>query len=302
MRLSPIVAAASKRSRRAFALAVALLAVAGCKSSDVTSATPAAAASYTNIAYGTNAAQIMDIVLPAGRSSATATVVMIHGGGWSGGDKSIFTAYDIAKFTARGYAVANINYRLASNAANVHDPVMSNDVSAALAFLTAHASEYRIRAGAFGLVGHSAGAHLALLAGYKNDPSHTVKVIASLSGPTDLNDATFLAIPSIRQTVEEYLGVTQAAQPVRWTSASPVSVVVAGAPPTIVVHGSLDVLVPLSQAQKLEARLATLGVGHANYINPLYNHDLGYAVVLHFPDDVWSPVLAFFDPLLRAAD
>jgi acetyl esterase/lipase len=280
-------------------IAVLLALGIGCKQNGTTDPSAVPALAMANVAYGADAAEVMDVALPAGRSGSTAVVVFIHGGGWSGGDKSIFTAADLKKFTDRGYAVVNINYRLASNAANIHDPLLSNDVTAALDFVATRANEYRVSGARFALVGHSAGAHLALLAGYKYDPARRIKAVASLSGPTDLNDATFLAIPTIRATIEQYLGATQAAQPASWTASSPVSVATTTSSPTIIVHGMVDVLVPYTLAQKLDARLTTLGVPHEYDLFPGYNHDLGYASILRFPDAVWDPVLAWFDRYVK---
>lgn len=262
-------------------------------------AEPTPAVSYTNLSYGTNSAQIMDVQLPAGRTTTTPVVVFIHGGGWSGGDKSIFLTVDLQRFIAAGYATVNINYRLASNAAGVHDPLLSTDVTAAIDFIAAHAAEYQVAPATFALVGHSAGAHLALLASYKYDPAHRIKAVASLSGPTDLNDSTFLAISGLRALIEEYLGVTQIAAPARWTAASPVSIATAAAAPTIILQGTLDVLVPHVEGEKLDARLTALGVTHEYRVFANYGHDLGYATFGSFPDDAMNPVLAWFRTYLK---
>ena len=274
----------------------ALAIVSACKP-DASEPTPAAA--YANLTYGSDPAQVMDVQLPLGRSSATPVVIFIHGGGWSGGDKSIFTATDLQRFVNAGYATVNINYRLASNAANIHDPVLSNDVTTALDYVATHATQYQVAPATFALVGHSAGAHLAMLASYRYDAAHRIKAVASLSGPTDLNDATFLAIGGIRTTIEEYLGVTQAAAPARWTAASPLSVATTSSAPTIIMQGSIDALVPHIEGDKLDARLTALPLAHAYHLFPAYNHDLGYAAIGHFPDDVMNPVLAWFRSYLK---
>ena len=280
-------------------LAALLVLGCACKRSPPTDPTPVPAQSFANVAYGADPAQVMDIVLPAGRSSTTAVIVFIHGGGWSGGDKAIFTTTDLKKFTDRGYATANINYRLASTPANIRDPILSQDVTAALDFLAGRAGQYQVASARFGLVGHSAGAHLALLAAYKYDPTRRIKAVASLAGPTDLTDATFLAIPGIRETIENYLGVTQAAQPARWTGASPVSVATATSAPTILLQGQQDVLVPFTLAEKLQIRLAALQVPVEYDLFAAYNHDLGYAAIGRFPDAVWDPTLAWFERYVK---
>lgn len=276
-----------------------LLALACAGESSPTGSSAEPARSLANVSYGADPAQLMDIVLPAGRGSSTAVVVFIHGGGWSAGDKSVFTAADLQKFSDGGYAIVNINYRLASAAAGIHDPIPSNDVTAALDFIAARAGEYKVAAARFALVGKSAGGHLALLAAYKYNPQGRIRAVASLTGPTDLTDATFLAIPGIRSMIENYLGVTQAAQPARWSGASPVTVAGTGAPPTIILHGQLDGLVPHSQAGKLHQRLAVLQVPDEYHLFPSYGHDLGYSAINRFPDGVWSPVLAWFDRYVK---
>lgn len=60
-----------------------------CKKEASTSGPGTPAVSYTNMAYGSDARQVMDIFLPEGRSvEHTKTILIIHGGGWTGGDKS----------------------------------------------------------------------------------------------------------------------------------------------------------------------------------------------------------------------
>jgi len=282
-------------------LATAACIAGGCAEKGSTTSPPSTLSARTvnNVRYGPDAAQILDVRLPAGRTSSTPVVVFIHGGGWEGGDKSIFTTADLNKFLARGFACVNINYRLASVPLNVHDPMLSNDVSSALDFVSQHASEYVVANAKFALVGHSAGAHLALLAAYKYDPQHRIKAVASLSGPTDFNAPDFLAVPTIMGLLERYLGVTKAAQPARWTDASPISQATGTSPPTIILHGRLDGLVPFSQAASLHARLVALRVPDDYRLFPTYNHDLAYATILKFPDDVWDPTLAWFEKYVK---
>ena len=253
--------------------------------------------SLSNVSYGPDPAQVMDLELPAGRTRRTPVIVFIHGGAWSGGDKSFFLPIDLDKFVVRGYATANINYRLAGE--TVHDPILSQDVTAALDFIAAHADEYQVAPASFGLVGHSAGAHLALLAGYKYNPDGRIKAVASLAGPTDLTDPLWLLLPGVRSTIENYLGVSQVEAPERWTGASPVSVATGASPPTILIHGLSDLLVPYRQAERLHLRLQVLQVPTDYRLFPTYGHDLGYFLNLHFPDAVWNPIFAWFESYVR---
>src|SRR6185436_7956948 len=138
-----------------------------------------------NISYGTNPQQKMDVYLPANRSTTiTKVIIMIHGGGWNSGDKSDFNAYvDSLKKREPSYAIFNINYRLA-NTPDIF-PAQEQDVKAAIEFINSKRQEYRV-SDKFVLVGASAGAHLALLQGYKYSTPVKPKAIIDFFGPTDL--------------------------------------------------------------------------------------------------------------------
>src|SRR5688572_1725107 len=73
----------------------------------------AAAKVITDVTFGDDAKQKMDVYLPEGRSEQTPVVIMLHGGGFVAGDKSEFSAR-AQQFSAKGFAVLNVNYRLVS--------------------------------------------------------------------------------------------------------------------------------------------------------------------------------------------
>lgn len=89
-------------------------------------------------------------------------VVMIHGGGWKGGDKRLgaSSATKAQFFVARGYVFASINYRLSPE---VKHPAHVEDVAAAIAWIHDHAKDYGGDPDLLFVMGHSAGAHLAAL-------------------------------------------------------------------------------------------------------------------------------------------
>src|SRR6186997_46427 len=138
-----------------------------------------------NVSYGNNAQQKMDVYLPANRSTSnTKVIIMIHGGGWNTGDKADFNEYvDSLKKREPSYAIFNINYRLA----NTPDlfPAQELDVKTAVEFIYNKRQEYKV-SDKFVLIGASAGAHLALLQGYKYSAPIKPKAIIDFFGPTDL--------------------------------------------------------------------------------------------------------------------
>lgn len=129
-------------------------------------ATPAVA--QTEIAYGAAPLQKLDIYAAKGVSGPAPLVVFVHGGSWSKGDKGNATgAAKIAHFTARGFAVASVNYRLVPDA-RAED--QAQDVADALGYLVKHAGALRVDASRIALMGHSAGAQIAALVG--TDPQY----------------------------------------------------------------------------------------------------------------------------------
>ena len=225
-----------------------------------------------NVSYGTNAQQKMDVYLPATRSATTTKVmIMIHGGGWNTGDKTDFNEYvDSLKKREPSYAIFNINYRLA----NTPDlfPAQELDVKAAIEFIYNQRQEYKI-SDKFVLVGGSAGAHLALLQGYKYSTPVKPKAIIDFFGPTDLvalynNPPNPLVQPQLLAVT----GATPATNNTLYTQSSPINFVSFQAPPTMILHGGVDLVVSPSQSVALDTKLYISGITHQYIFYPTEGH------------------------------
>ena len=228
--------------------------------------------SMTNVAYGSNAQQKMDVYLPAGRSASTTKVmIMIHGGGWNTGDKSDFNAYvDTLKKREPTWAIFNINYRLA----NVPDifPSQEQDVKAAVEFIYNKRNEYRI-SDKFVLLGGSAGAHLALLQGYKYSTPVKAKAVVDFFGPTDLVDLyNNPPNPLVQPLLFSVTGASPTTNNAIYTQSSPNTFVTSQSPPTILFHGGIDIVVSPSQSIFLNSKLQTAGVIHQYHFYPTEGH------------------------------
>ena len=213
-----------------------------------------------DVSYGEAAQQKMDIWLPADRSRATTkTIIVIHGGGWVGGDKSEMNQYvDTIRKRMPGYAIVNLNYRLAyDNTVNVF-PTQENDVRDAIAFYLDHAPEYKVSDDLI-LLGGSAGGHLAMLHAYKNDPQKHVKVVVDFFGPVDLVAAWNYGL--LHQLIlYGAIGAFLDENPAIYTSSSPSNYITANCPPTIALQGGDDPVVPPAQTSLLISRLEAAGV------------------------------------------
>jgi len=225
-----------------------------------------------NVSYGTNAQQKMDVYLPATRNTTTTKVmIMIHGGGWNTGDKADFNEYvDSLKKREPSYAIFNINYRLA----NTPDlfPAQEQDVKAAVEFIYNQRQEYKI-SDKFVLVGASAGAHLALLQGYKYSTPIKPKAIIDFFGPTDLLDLyNNPSNPLVQPTLLSVTGGTPTTNNTLYTQSSPINFVSAQSPPTMILHGGADIIVSLSQSIQLNNKLTIAGVSRDYIFYPTEGH------------------------------
>ncbi|MCE9564575.1 MAG: alpha/beta hydrolase [Planctomycetes bacterium] len=136
----------------------------------------------------------LDLTMPKEGDGPFPAVVVIHGGGWSAGDRG--QGAFIAELQAQaGYVAATIDYRLAP----AHRfPAQIEDCKASVRWLRANAKKYKIDPERIGAIGFSAGGHLACLLGTttKDDgfdgdggsaeQSSAVRAVVSVAGPTDL--------------------------------------------------------------------------------------------------------------------
>ncbi len=205
----------------------------------------------------------MDLYLAPKTDRPSPVVINIHGGGWTSGVKESQNGYGL--FYKLGYSVANIEYRMLPVAPA---PAAIEDTRCALIYLISNARELNIDLNKIVIIGSSAGAHLALMAGLLGNNTifdddcphqHTVKVAAIVDqyGPTDL--------VSMATMFNGYNAVTNWLGPHKGDInfikfISPINYVSKASPPVLILHGTADPLVPYQQSVDLDARLRAYGV------------------------------------------
>ena len=221
-----------------------------------------------NVPYGTVAGTEMrvDVYGPADRGSELLpAVVLIHGGGWTSYDKS--TMRSMGQFLARsGFVAFAVDYRLFHGAEN-RWPAQLDDVQRLVRWVRANATKYGVNPGRIGAFGHSAGAQLAALLGMEDtrdnsDPalskySSRVEAVVDVSGPTDF---TTERDPEATEFLASFLGAEYSKRPEIWQDASPAFHVSKSDAPFLIVHGTRDAEVPISQAEDLYEKLKSAGV------------------------------------------
>ena len=192
------------------------------------------------------------------------TLVYIHGGGWTGGSKEA-AMLQVMPYLAMGWTVANVEYRLARHALA---PAAVEDVRCAVRWILARARDYNVDSTRIVLTGHSAGGHLALIAGMLpisagldrqcvGTSELKVAAIVNWYGITDVAD--LLDGPNMKNYAVVWLGSMMNRNEIaKWVS--PLSYVRAGLPPVITIHGDADPTVPYSHATRLRAALDGVSV------------------------------------------
>jgi len=248
------------------------------------------ASTAMDVYYGSSPSQKMDIYLPAGRTTTnTKVMVVIHGGGWTGGDKGEFNTI-ISQLQTRlpDYAFFNINYRLFDGTFNKY-PAQEDDVSNAVQLILAKSSEYNISQKLV-LMGASAGAHLALLQGLKYSSPVKAKAIISFYGPTDL--VAFYnnpPSPALQPSLHALFGYSPEQNLAGYQQASPAFFVDNRSAPTLMLHGSNDQLVPIAQSILLKNKLESAGVVNKLVTYPNEGHGwMGTSL-----DDSYNQIVSF---------
>jgi acetyl esterase/lipase len=209
----------------------------------------------------------LDIARPKEGGKPLPCIVVIHGGGWRGGNFKLHVP-QIFDFAKAGYVSATVQYRLVPAA---RWPAQIEDVKCAVRYLRANADKYGIDKQRFGAIGFSAGAHLSMLLGTMDEKdgfegnggnagqSSKVQTVVSYFGPTNLAAADFSA--NVNALVYDFLGGLPDEKPENFKAASPVNYIDKSDAPILMFMGTKDRLVPYNQAYQLADAMTKAGLG-----------------------------------------
>ena len=207
-------------------------------------------------------------------------IIWINGAGWRGCDKNLMAA-EMHFLAEAGFAVACIYYR---SSAQGHMPDQLIDCKTAVRFFRANADQYNIDADRIGVIGRSAGGHLAAfmamnVPGYDTEEwagfSSSVQAACNMFGPADLpycSEINFELIkrPGFRwKTMAEthegaLLGVTlehtREEILALGAKASPINYISDAMCPLQILHGDQDPLVPAEVSERLYRKIAEAGL------------------------------------------
>lgn len=233
---------------------------------------PAGVAYEADVVYGTtgDTELKLDMARPETLDQAVPCIVVIHGGAWRGGNKSVHVGGPfpgIFDFAKEGYVSVSVGYRLIPKA---RFPAQVEDVKCAVRFLRANAEKYKIDPKRIGAIGFSAGAHLSMMLGVMDqgdglegdggypDQNSKVQAVVSYFGPTDMTAADIP--PGSVGLVSDFIGGTKEDKLDDWKRASPITYVSKNDAPTLIFQGTKDPLVPHTQATVYADALTKAGV------------------------------------------
>jgi acetyl esterase/lipase len=207
-----------------------------------------------------------DLYLP-GKRGPHPVVLVIHGGGWANRSRDDMAGIS-RKLTRHGYAVLNVNYRLAPRYTY---PAQLHDLNQALGWIAENAAVYDLDSRRINTWGYSAGAHLAALVGSVDHPDKKaglprIRSVVAGGIPSDLRKYSGSPI------VMRFMGGDRHEMPQRYAEASPAYHVSGDDPPVFLYHGRLDFLVTPDQATDYYAALQAAGVETELYLHDWREH------------------------------
>ncbi len=224
----------------------------------------------------------LDIYQPKEMTKPAPLLVFIHGGGWRGGDRADYLVY-LTHFANLGYVTATVSYRFLKVAPY---PACVEDIIDAVNFFYQNGEKYNYDPDRICLIGGSAGSHLAMLAayGWKKQGAvadsaascvnkHKIKAVVEIYGPTDFTTP----YARIHPTITGFMAHSYQEAPQLYVEASPITYVTKDSPPTLILHGTRDMLVPISQAELLKHKFDSLGVTNVYCPVPGWPHTMDIA-------------------------
>ncbi|HEV8060492.1 MAG TPA: alpha/beta hydrolase [Gemmataceae bacterium] len=210
---------------------------------------------------------MLDLALPTQGNGPFPAVICIHGGSWKSGKRQDLSQI-VKTLASRGFVAATVSYRFMQDA---KFPAQIEDCKAAVRWLRAHAAQYKIDKDHVGVVGFSAGGHLACLlgttgkednlegAGGSPDQPSGVQAVVDFFGPTDFTTKDWSEDVETK-TLTPFLGDTFANRPDLYRRASPILYVKPNSPPFLILHGTEDKTVSIRQSRSFAKKLEEAGV------------------------------------------
>jgi len=231
----------------------------------------------TGAAFGSDARQRLDVWAPENAAANLPVIVFFYGGSWNSGDREGY-GFAARALAARGFLVVVPDYRLVPRA---RWPAFVQDGAAAIKWVAANIAGHGGDPARIGVMGHSAGAHIALLLSLDRrwGVADDIKAAVGLAGPYDFRpfepggaaEAALGSAPDLADT-----------QPIHFARPD--------APPLLLLHGDEDTTVKPRNSVVLAKAITDLGGRATTTLYPGIGH-IGILLALSKPFRGKAPVL-----------
>lgn len=256
--------------------------------------------------YGT--ALTLDVFRPAKPNQAHAGIIFVVSGGWFSSHEAINVNL-VRLFLERGYTVFAVVH---GSQPKFQISEAIQDMHRAVRFIRFHARDYGVDPQRLGVTGGSAGGHLSLVLGTQGGPgkadakdpvdreNSAVQAVACLYPPTDFlnygtpgEDAVGVGVLKNYKPAFGPRADTVEGRQALGKEIAPIYFITAKLPPTLIIHGDADKLVPLQQSESFAKRAQEAGATVKLIVRPGVAH--GWKDMT--PD--WTAIADWFDQQLR---
>lgn len=237
---------------------------------------------------------LTDIFVPDTDRHKSAAVVFIHGGGWIGGERQAFL-WHAHRLSLHGYVACAIDYRLTETAVF---PAAVEDCQSAVKWLRENAERFDLSDDRIGVMGSSAGGHLAACLGVFDGKEDTISsranCVVDIHGIHD-----FISLAGnggkVNESGEAFIGGTISEKKDRSMQASPALHVNDDSAPMFLVHDPGDDIVPYDQSLILADALIRNGRPMRFMPSPGSGHGFVYNPQNNWTQQVWPVAVAWLD-------
>jgi acetyl esterase/lipase len=259
----------------------------------------------TNVPYlGVGRLETADIYSPLEmpKDKRLPALLIMHGGGFNDGDKARPREINFCtNLVSQGYVCMSINYKLRKNAGDVTWPQSVYDAKTAVRWLRKNADKLGIDPNRIGAMGGSAGGNLAAMLALTQpkDGFDLKEPYGEFSSAVSCGVDFYGAVKLMDYHDMKMFNQTRAEAPELYIKGSPVTYAHKNAAPMLIVHGTADATVPVTQSEALADALEKAGAVHELVIVSGAAHTFGLQPKQL---DLRPQVFQFFEKYLKGGE